>query len=213
MDPQRDAVIAKISEIVDDCINQFPNVALQIAFIGYRDVDVSTSDRYVVINWTDDPFELGEQVKRVKCKGGGDEAEDVLGGMAEALSLDWSTARIKVCFHLGDSPHHGSIFHDPSTGCQDHSPHLQDSPRPHGELLDEFAARKIDYYFGSIENPRGQITTNTMAELFRDRYDSNLQKRNRFRILDMRNFDSNLLFEYVRAGLSRSVLSFMRNTK
>jgi len=209
MEPQRDAVIQQIANVVDDCCEKFPNVDLQLAFVGYRDVDMSPQERYVIINWTPDPGEFGTTLSRIGCHGGGDEAEDVLGGLQSVLNLDWDRARIKVCFHLGDSPHHGPIFSDPSSPCQDSHPDLQDSPVPYGDLMDELAARKIDYYFGTIENPRHRVTTNRMAELFRERYDGNLQKRNRMRILDMRNFDANLFFEYVQAGLSRSVLSFL----
>jgi hypothetical protein len=208
MEPQRDALFDQIALIVDDCATQFPNVALELAFVGYRDVDVP-SDRYAIVNWTSDPAEFGKQVMSIKCFGGKDEAEDVLGGIKSMIDLNWTTARIKVCFHLGDSPHHGRLFDDPNKPCQDFHPELENQPQPYGELIDEMAARKIDYYFGLILNPRGELATRRMAEVFKAQYDGNLQKRNQMKILDMQDFDSALLFEYVRQGLSRSVMSFL----
>jgi hypothetical protein len=213
MDPQRDALLDKIAQVVDDCAVQFPNVQLKLAFVGYRDVDVSEGDRYVIVDWTSDPTEFGGQVHPVKCFGGDDEAEDVLGGLQSMLDLDWSGARIKVCFHLGDSPHHGSLFHDVQNPCHDLHPELQDQPKPYGELLDELAARKIDYYFGLTQNRFGQMKVKRMAEVFKEQYDGNIQKRNEMKIFDMSAFNADVLFTYVKSGLSRSVVSFMRSKR
>jgi hypothetical protein len=108
------------------------------------------------------------------------------------------------------SNNRGALLQLDTTTGQDNYPELENQPQPYGQLVDEMAARKIDYYFGLL----GRLyPTRRMAEVFKERYDGNLQKRNQMKILDMRNFDSALLFEYVREGLSRSVLSFMKTRR
>lgn len=210
MEPQRDAVITKIFDIVDGSCEKFPDVLIEVACVGYRDVDVSESKRYEVIPFTSDMESFCERLARMKCEGGGDEAEDVLGGMDVALKrLDWSSARIKVLFHIGDSPHHGSIFHDRSIGCNDSHPDLVDTPRPYTDILADFADNHIDYNFGLVCNPRNNVTTREMARLFAQSYNSYQSKKNEFGLMDLSAFSPDELFNKVLAGLTGSICSFM----
>lgn len=209
MQPQRDAVILKIFDIVDRSCEKFPEVKIEVACVGYRDVDVSDSRRYEVIPFTSDTEEFCTRLAGMTCGGGGDEAEDVLGGMDVALKqLDWSGGKIKVMFHIGDSPHHGPIFHD-TCGCNDSHPNLVQTPRPYTEILADYADNHIDYNFGLVKNPRGNITTREMARLFAQSYNSYQSKKSEFGLMDLSDFSPDELFDKVLTGLTGSICSFM----
>lgn len=208
MDPQKDAVVEKIFDIVNRSNFVFPEVALHVGFVGYRDVE--DSQQFEVIPFTENRNDFEERLRTIQCSGGGDEAEDVLGGMNHALnSLDWSGANIKVMFHIGDSPHHGSLFHDPASGCDDDHSELENRPRSYHDILGEYADLHVDYNFAIVENPRHKITTRKMAQLFERSYNSCQSKRNVFGIVDLTDFSPDTLFEKVFEGLSGSIQAFV----
>jgi hypothetical protein len=215
MEPQRDAVMNKIFDITDGISVTFPDVHIEMACVGYRDVDVNDSQRYEIIPFTSDAEAFSVALASCHCGGGGDEAEDVLGGMDMALKkLDWSGARIKVMFHIGDSPHHGLLFHDESAGgCNDSHPHLFQTPRPYTEILADYADNHIDYNFGLVNNPRNEIKTREMARLFAQSYNSYQSKKNEFGLMDLSDFSPDHLFDKVLAGLTGSIRSFMSRRK
>eukprot|EP01031_Cornospumella_fuschlensis_P026542 gene26542-32078_t len=210
MDPEKNAVMEKIVDIVDASLLAFPQVALQMAFVGYRDVDCSAAQRIEVLQFTADTEAFYEGLLKVTCHGGDDEAEDVLGGMEAALTqLNWSGARIKIVFHIGDSPHHGSIFHDRATGCQDSHPHLVNVPRPHTAILSDYADNHIDYNFALVRNPRGNVTTREMGRVFAEAYNACQSKRSELAVMDLTDFSPDHLLEKVMKGLSSSICSFL----
>lgn len=212
MEPHRNAVHAKIADIVDSSMASFPDVAIQVAFVGYRDVDVSPSQRFEVVPFTADVASFSESVLAVGCHGGDDEAEDVLGGLQRALAadLDWSSAHIKVIVHIGDSPHHGAIFHD--GGCNDKHAELVNVPRPYTDILCEYADRHIDYNFVVVRNViTHRVTTKEMARLFAAAYNACASKRNDLAVVDLADFSEQRLFEKVIRGLSGSICSFLRS--
>jgi len=216
MQPARDAVIAKIAEVIDKTVNTFYDydIDIKVGFVGYR--DVTDRERYKIIPWMDcmDIASFTDQLKDCECTGGGDTPEDVLGGMDQALKqlfdipnggvsslhADPSTRNIPVVFHLGDAPHHGPIF----SRCGDSHPDLQDSPRPYTEILDDFAANKIDYYFTQLDG-----STADMSRMFKTSFDNNQRRNNNFQVLDFTSLNVDTVFEGFRSGLSRSVMSHM----
>jgi len=216
MHPQRDAIIEKIFNIVDGCHDAFPSVALKVGAVGYRDVDMAPNRRLEILPFTSDVEEFHSKLTTWETTGGDDEAEDVLGGMDAALTqMDWEGARIRVLFHIGDSPHHGSIFHDTDLGrnCGDKHPHLESSPRPYNEIMEEFADKKIDYTFTMVSNPWGEVTTRKMCRLFADSYDSCQTKRNFFGQEDITSFSPDKLFTKVVGALTGSISSFIRRSR
>jgi hypothetical protein len=211
MDPQKNAVLNNIFDILDATDKAFPEVSLDVAFVGYRDVTDQT--RFEVIPFTKDIADFCEKLTKVDCTGGGDEAEDVLGGMDQALkALDWSDARIKVMFHIGDSPHHGSIFHEtrlPGYRCNDDHISLVASPRSYTDILADYADCHIDYNFALVANPRNQVTTREMARLFEVSYNGFQSKKKEFSVVDLIDFSPEHLFDKVLKGLTGSIRSFL----
>lgn len=216
MDPVIKAVRSFLLDLLDYCERHYPNINLEVGFVGYRDVDSGGRNRYEALAFTSDIQSFKTQFSAVcECTGGGDEAEDVLGGMEQVLSMDWDhqNTHVKVLVHCGDSPHHGLLFHDPAVGSTgDSYPELEASPRPYKDILADFADSHIDYNFAQIKCPaRSKFTTSRMLTLFAEAYNSFPSRRCDFAAEAMDNFTAKDLFAKVKSSLSSSIQSFMRS--
>ena len=203
----RDAVNAFILEVVDYCERKYPTVELKVGFQGYK--DVGDRDRFQAFDFTADVAEFRRALALVPCSGGGDEAEDVLGGMNEALKLTWEHQRtdVKVLVHIGDSPHHGRVFHDGPV--YDEHEELVDQPRPFSSILADYADGHIDYTFAAVKNPAGELTTTRMLHLFQESYDSNPARKSDFAACAIGEFTPKELFSKIKASLNSSIQMFM----
>ena len=209
MHPVRDAVNDFIIDVVKYCERKYPMVELKVGFLGYKDVDVRQQDRYQAFDFTTDVDAFRDALAGVPCGGGGDEAEDVLGGMNEALKLSWEhqSTDVKVLVHIGDSPHHGRMFHDgPVNDCHEE---LVDQPRPYGSILADYADGHIDYTFAQVKNPMGQFTTSQMVRLFQESYDSNPARKSDFSASAVGEFSPKELFLKIKSSLTSSIQMFM----
>ena len=101
-----------IKKIVEEINEHNPGSKIRLGFVGYRDFDTIEEKRnYEIIDFTENIDNFIVSLKNFNCYGGGDQPEDVAGGLNEALKMDWkSTARyvVLVC----DAPCHGSKYHD-----------------------------------------------------------------------------------------------------
>jgi len=216
MDPVIAAVQGFLLELLSYCESHYPSVNLEVGFVGYRDVDSGGGKRYELIPFTSDMKSFKTQFSlSCACTGGGDEAEDVLGGMQQVLDMDWDhrNTHVKVLVHCGDSPHHGSLFHDPAIGATgDSHPELEASPRSYKDILADFADFHIDYNFAQIKcHARNAFTTSRMLTLFADAYNSFPSRRCDFAAEAMENFTAKDLFAKVKSSLTSSIRSFMRS--
>jgi hypothetical protein len=193
-------------DILEESTQAFPGIALEFGFVGYR--DYGDKPQFEVFPFTGEIVELAKQINKVRATGGDDEAEDVLGGMETALTgLDWSGARFKVMVHIGDAPAHGSRFHDPSVGCNDNHQDKENCPRPSADILGDYADNHIDYHFALMESGRksGLVTTNHMAEVFKEEYDQKQSRKRNFTVMDLQTFSTEGLFSNVLKGLTGSI--------
>ncbi len=84
------------------------NSQVRVAFVGYRDF-ADRRDRIVSINLTEDTSAVMDFMDEIEANGGGDECEDVFGGLERVLTLDWKFPT-RILIHVGDSPQHGSRY-------------------------------------------------------------------------------------------------------
>src|SRR5581483_634365 len=90
--------------------------------------------------------------------GGGDEPEDVLGGLNKAVSdMDWSHTT-RIILHVGDASPHGRRF----TSLEDSYPAGDPLGLTAEKVLEKMKSKNIIYYFGKITNK-----TDTMLRIFR----------------------------------------------
>ncbi|RUP44948.1 hypothetical protein BC936DRAFT_148817 [Jimgerdemannia flammicorona] len=97
----------KLQDVLKRLNEEFSHVEARVAFVGYRDFGDEQKD--LIVDF-DTPEAISTGLKRLKTYGGGDLAEDVLGGYANVLVLSWSS-RYRVLIHFGDAPPHGKKFH------------------------------------------------------------------------------------------------------
>lgn len=110
MQPYIDGIKTQIQRVVDRYKKLHVDSDLQFGFVGYRDFD---DDRFDVKGFTGDVSEFISFVRRVVASGGGDECEDVVGGLDKVLSLDWESAgkgSSRVLIHIADAPAHGEVY-------------------------------------------------------------------------------------------------------
>ena len=75
-----------IHKIVDKLKNRFVDFALRVAFVGYRDHSEG-SKRITVLDFSEDKETFKTFVSSVEAIGGGDECEDVFGGLQVVILL------------------------------------------------------------------------------------------------------------------------------
>lgn len=90
--------------------DQFGITTFKIAFVAYRDWH-GGGERLEVHPFSEDIESVGEFISNIEAVGGGDAAEDVLGGLCVATELQWSS-EIKILYHICDAPPHGTTYHD-----------------------------------------------------------------------------------------------------
>ena len=88
-----------ILDMVHAIVHEFHNCSVRLGFVGYRDF-TEGGKIFEILNFTNDTQYFVESVGKVKAFAGGDVPEDVLGGIDQALNLNW-TANNKVLFHIG----------------------------------------------------------------------------------------------------------------
>ena len=76
--------------------------------MGYRD-HCDGAGRIVSIDLTEDALAVMSFMNSVRAAGGGDECEDIFGGLEEVIGLGWKNPN-RILIHVGDSPQHGSRY-------------------------------------------------------------------------------------------------------
>jgi len=105
-----------IRHIVNELRSTFGIGQLRLAFVGYRDWDDDDNNsghpRLQTLQFTDDISAFEAFVIKCAPVGGGDAAEDVLGGIQQSVfGIAWQ-APIRVLYHICDAPAHGVMYHD-----------------------------------------------------------------------------------------------------
>merc|ERR1719424_492744 len=186
------AVKSQILRIVRELSLRLPSMQLHIAFVGYRDHGDST--RFELCPFTTAVDSFQEFVGTVGAWGcGGDVPEDVLGGLDQALGLEWGVggAATRVLIHIGDAPCHGHQYQDPVM--RDNYPDGDPAGLQPSEVLRRLQQKEVLYIFGRINS-----STDTMITLFDEQAGGGyIQTR------DMR--DTRLVAETVTTSLHASV--------
>jgi hypothetical protein len=86
------------------------NLKVRVCFVGYR--DHCDTERFTILEFTDDIEKVKSFISSVKAVGGGDFPEDVVGGQRKCLDLKWSKESSKQVFHIFDAPCHGKKYCD-----------------------------------------------------------------------------------------------------
>uniref|UniRef100_A0A914QHB4 VWFA domain-containing protein n=1 Tax=Panagrolaimus davidi TaxID=227884 RepID=A0A914QHB4_9BILA len=168
IDECRDS-IKQIVEILKPTKTKYAGIAklLRLSLIGYR--DHCDEKQFEILNFTESPEEFREFVSSVPADGGGDQPEDVFGGIEKALELPWSNqCGTKVIFHIADAPCHGKKYHN--IGHDDY-PNGDPKERTETNLFRKIKENDIDYHFGRINN-----TTDKMIQVFTEAFGKEIKQ-------------------------------------
>ena len=107
LDETRDS----IKYILDKIKRDSPGIDVRFAYEGYRDfADLKEGQKYYTIDFETDMDLFKSKLDEIKCIGGGDDAEDVAGGLNAGLNMNWrSNARYAIL--IADAPGHGKQYH------------------------------------------------------------------------------------------------------
>jgi len=145
MGPYIEMCKRKLIELVELVTTHYSNkqIEIRISFVGYH--DYADTPRFRILPFTNDAKQVVNWVtKNVQAAGGNDIPEDVVGGLREALNLDWKSAKRLIVF-IADAPCHGQIYHD----CQDNQPEGDPVLIPE-VLLGEMMSKNIVLFFSNI---------------------------------------------------------------
>lgn len=92
-----------------------------MAFVGYRDFEDGPAE---VKPFTQDVDDVISFIDRQQAFGGGDFPEDLAGGLADALKLDW-VSKTRTLVIIADAPCHGEKYH----GSKYHGSIYEDYPQ------------------------------------------------------------------------------------
>jgi myosin protein heavy chain len=104
-----DAAKTQTRTIIKDITAEHPTADLHIAAVFYRDFKDGPP---IVVPFTPDIDLYLDEIAPVEPMGGDDTCEDMAGGFAEMLKLDWDPAAVKNAFLVCDAPGHGAQWHD-----------------------------------------------------------------------------------------------------
>eukprot|EP01084_Bolivina_argentea_P051298 94365_1 len=140
---------ADIEKIVDEMGRQFPAFKLRLGCVAYRDW-CDKDKRLEYHDFTENIREFKEYVGNLKAFGGGDEAEDVLGGLNCAADLGWNS-KLRVLFHICDAPPHNKIYHDISSDDYPNG-HSSDPNNYHEMVLNKLKAKNIHLCIAKLQS-------------------------------------------------------------
>ncbi|KAF2474959.1 uncharacterized protein BDR25DRAFT_301511 [Lindgomyces ingoldianus] len=168
----------QVKSIVNDIEVTFLNEAnVRIAVVAYR--DHSDNPNIQFLDFTD-ADRVRAFLNGLTAYGGGDEPEDVLGGIRQALNASWKQ-QTRCIIHIADAPPHGhSLQNSPIGGDSYPKPGSEPHRLKHETLLKQMVELKINYALLRINS-----TTDQMAFTFLQAYaaasaDCSLHKSNMF---------------------------------
>ena len=153
-----------VKNIIEEITDNNPGAKIRMSFIGYRDfLEKDEKRKYDSQEFTENIDEFNNFLSKLDCNGGGDEPEDVVGALKQALQMNW-ISNAKYAVLVCDAPCHGKVYHNISYD-------RFSEGDPDGKLEDvvrKFNEKGITFYCIEINN-----TTKKMFNIMRDIYNDN----------------------------------------
>jgi len=139
-----------IKYILDKIKRDSPGIDVRFAYEGYRDfADLKDGEKYYTIDFETDMDTFKKKLEGIVAKGGGDDAEDVAGGIFAGLNMSWrSNARYAVL--IADAPGHGKQYHEDDV----EDDYKNGDPNGHGleDLMRDYAKKNINLCLTRIDD-------------------------------------------------------------
>ena len=161
-----------IKKIIEEIIDNNPGSKIRISFIGYRDfLDVKEPRKYDNQKFTENLDEFNKFLSKLDCTGGGDEPEDVVGALQQALNMDWES-NAKYAVLVCDAPCHGKNYHKIS---YDKFPDGDPSGVKLEDVIIKFYEKGITFYCIEISDHTKEMF-NIMRSMYNDREKFHVEK-------------------------------------
>jgi len=136
-----------IKYILDKIKSESPGIVIRFACQCFR--DYGDPDQYYEMDFVTDVEKIKKYLDKIKAQGGGDDAEDVAGGIHKGLGMSWkSNARYAIL--ITDAPGHGKKYHEDDVG-DDYI-----NGDPHGldleDLMKKYVENNINLCLTRIDN-------------------------------------------------------------
>lgn len=158
-----------IQGVVRDIKRQFRHIEFSYSAVIYRDYcdeGNETAPRVESLDFTKNVEELKSYLENLRITGGGDEAEDVLGGLEYIMDLDFREGSTRLILHFADAPCHGTAFH--SSSVNDCTPEYSDRDKTGvtkaRRILRQMKSLNVEYHFVMLNNTT-EIMVNKFQEL------------------------------------------------
>ncbi|CAF1091974.1 unnamed protein product [Adineta steineri] len=196
-----DEVKDRILETVKLLKTRFSFLNIRLAFVGYRDLDLSEEEQFSILDFTDEN-EFYTFISTVVCKNGGDACEDVLGGLQRTINLNWQQP-VRILIHIADGPSHGRRYHDLADVCDYYLTH-DDNGAIGYRLIHELVELGVRYFFGRLAHH-----TDKMIEQFT----TYTEGRMAIEQIDVGDFKNLLPFivDTITHSISRATVSLLKN--
>ena len=158
-----------IKYILDKIKKDSPGIDVRFAYEGYRDfADLKEGQKYYTIDFETDMNVFKNKLDEITALGGGDDAEDVAGGLHAGLNMTWrSNARYAIL--IADAPGHGSKYHEKDV--EDNYPEGDPNGYVLEELMRDYAKKNINLCLTKIDD-----YTDKMFKAIKESYNKESQK-------------------------------------
>uniref|UniRef100_A0A0G4H247 UBC core domain-containing protein n=1 Tax=Chromera velia CCMP2878 TaxID=1169474 RepID=A0A0G4H247_9ALVE len=156
-----DQAKGSLLSIMSDLQDSLPSTRLRVSFVGYRD-HCDGNNRIAKCAFSSNAAEVRSFISKQTAMGGGDEPEDVAGGLRVTLDLTWEGA-CRYAVLIADAPAHGRKYHN----THDTYPAGDPTGLQIEDLMVEFREKNIDFVFMRINN-----RTDKMLNVMKTAYDN-----------------------------------------
>ena len=141
---------------VIDSITKDSSAMVKLGFVGYKDY-LEGEHKYIIFpKLTNKIEEVKNFIKSAKVEGGGDECEDMVGGLNSALNYDWESSS-RFAMLIADAPCHGVQYH----GMPDLDSHPDGDPKYKiDEIVQKFAEKNINLLCLNLKPTTKQLYDN-----------------------------------------------------
>ena len=161
-----------VKKIIEEIYDNNPGSKIRMSFIGYRDyIDAKEARKYDNQQFTENITEFNNFLSKLDCSGGGDEPEDVVGALGQALNMNWES-NAKYAVLVADAPCHGKDYHNIS---YDKFPDGDPTGIKLEDLVKQFYEKGITFYCIEINNNTKKMF-NIMKNIYNDREKFHIEK-------------------------------------
>jgi hypothetical protein len=145
----------EIIKIITSLKSSYPLANIRVGFVGYRDHcdrdQPAGRSRLEIEDLTGSIESVVKKISEQEAVGGGDNPEDIPGGIEAAINMSWGQSSAKIIILVGDAPCHGKDYHEPSEADDNISRKYMDSDPCIKSQMRYLASNGFDFTFIEVK--------------------------------------------------------------